>query len=454
MSNQPSHFAVDLYHCDFLLQSGLNSWVSVGVIATLSLAAVFYTIFKIADQTYRVPLLSIALIYSSTQLFIPLLGAYSSEHPLLDVVLINQSVGFSAFIAGLSSMFKDQFTVPREPVSTTSTSVATTVISFGMLVLYGLLLSAKGLSVINPFNGQRGYHGNDILTAGANSWATLMLVPLLIMPHLKVRWSMQAMLFAAYCYYHLLTGSRYRIILLLIGITLLYLWPQFKQLKATKKARWIASAVIVCYALMLWSANRWAIANKRYEYLTANPVANGASLFAEFNQPQVAAQVLAFSQQNGLGPDYGATMFGHLFYKSLPKQMLDLFGLVGQDALGATAKIYPPMLQRLNLANGGYYYRGMPAYGGLHEVFLSFGWWSVGVLFILGILAARLLKLFASLLIMKRLPAPVLPTLLVIWSFQWLTRGYFPQQLELAWLLILPLLAAELAIRFLKPVRQ
>ncbi len=308
-----------------------------------------------------------------------------------------------------------------------------------LLVLAELVYSSGGLSFLNPWSGVSIFHQVHKIS-GIKSLADTLMILLMIAPSVGVgrRWlGVFALFFVTLA---MVEGVRYRVVILFLGWLILY-GPKYWQLARPRVRVGLVMAVLTLSLMaQLWSANRWAIANKQYQYLTLKPIANGGGPIAEFSQTYVGAAVLAFSNQQYLGPDYGATSLGFIGIRLMPKPLLAMLGIIDPDQVRPGKKPFPPILVRVVHATSaaGAYRSGVPAYGAVQEVFLSFGWWSGPVWVIIGISCAFFGRLMRSVLGQVDFSGYYLQALAFAFWFQWITRGYLPQQAELLLFLCLP----------------
>ncbi len=308
-----------------------------------------------------------------------------------------------------------------------------------LMVLAELVYSSGGLSFLNPWSGVSIFHQVHKIS-GIKSLGDTLMILLMIAPSVGVgrRWlGMFALVFVSLA---MVEGVRYRVVILFLGWLILYV-PKYWQLARPRVRVGLVMAVLaIGLTAQLWSANRWAIAKKQYQYLTLNPIDNGGGPISEFSQTYVGASVLAFSNQQQLGPDNGATSFGFIGIRFLPKQLLAKLDLTALDRGSSDKKPFPPMLHRVVHATSesGEYRKGVPAYGAMQEIFLAFGFWSGLVWVLVGICCGLLGGLMWRFLGSGSLAQNYIQAIGIAFWFQWITRGYLPQQAELLLFLTLP----------------
>lgn len=227
-------------------------------------------------------------------------------------------------------------------------------------------------------------------------------------------------------FYFLLAGWRYRFILLAVGC-LAHYWYNLRWFPRDYwRVTLLALSVVLGIAVL--TLNRMAIASRQGEETTLDLTRFDNRLFAEQTiNAQVFMLMLRYRDEHNIQADYGQSMFKQTAYRAMPTYMFT-------DSI----KPYPPLLKWQSEAQGtsakGEIRTG--AITNLEEYYLSFGW--VGLFLLasmLGFLLGRLVHF-----------PPTddfyvgIKLLLTAFMFQLITRGYFPQQVELFVYLMFPIL--------------
>ena len=462
-----------LYRPDFPMYTLVPSWVSIEMALLLQAVAICLGLGWMwrwyrghrpisaesgATVQHLGPLLPsvvvVALILAFVYGLIPILtywqdGATYRHHPdlrqELATIVLAQILAFVGLGCGYFGskiwIGKDRFSTPsvatRPIISSGQAIVGLALLQ--LLVLAELVYSSGGLAFLNPWSGVSIFHQVHKIS-GIKSLADTLMILLMIAPISGVprRWlGVFAVVFVSLA---LVEGVRYRVVILFLGWFILY-GPKYWQWARPRVRVGLVMAVLAIGLMaQLWSANRWAIANKQYQYLSLNPVANGGGPISEFSQTYVGGAVLAFSNEQHLGLDYGATSLGFVGIRFLPKPLLGAMGLTATEGSLSGKKPFPPMLNRVVHATSasGEYRKGVPAYGAMQEVFLSFGWWSVVVWLLVGLGFGLLGGLMRWILGSGSLAQHYIQAIGIAFWFQWITRGYLPQQVELLLFLTLP----------------
>lgn len=218
-----------------------------------------------------------------------------------------------------------------------------------------------------------------------------------------------------------LTGWRYRVVLTLAVLVwdAWLFWPQ------TRARRWAAAALVLLATVGVpWlTVNRWYLGKRQFDQMQWSLSGfNYHTLLTELNTSQTFLALLKYKDEQDLGPDWGQSMLGHIVVRAMPSSWFPN----AQKPLAPNLQLIQEAVPRPNP-------RGFPAVGLIEEWYLSFGYSGV----LLGMAALGWL--------MTRLPDPrrspwnrAVIACLGIVAYQWISRGYLPQQVELAVVLSLP----------------
>jgi len=418
------------------------SFVSIALLIQIAvLIAGFFWIFRGGNSTMKLIWIVAGVIYG----IIPCIKWPKNETAEYTTIVVAQSLSFLGLLVGnyLWEAKNQQSTSKPEYIQLIEKAYSILrplwpSLILGILVLAYLetAFTTKSLGFINPLDKTIFYHSHHsiIIVKGLLDFCILLLA---LAPLFKVNKYYLLLLTSLFTYYTLLEGIRYRLFVLALCWVIMY-FPYYWTTTRNKLIIMVG-LVLLPLSFQLWSANRWAIANKAYEYLTLFPFANGANPLLEFNQTEIGAKTLAFSLDNKIGPDYGTSTLGFIAIRFTPKPVFDWFGLLSKDVKGRLQKPFPPLLTRLiQGSTNGYYYKGAPAYGAFQELFLAFGWVSCLIWCAIGWMigfSQRVINQYFAPWFKQAFWATS-----IIWWYQWITRGYFPQQAELAVDLVFPLI--------------
>jgi hypothetical protein len=216
-----------------------------------------------------------------------------------------------------------------------------------------------------------------------------------------------------------LLGFRYRILLSLFGILFIYLYKNKVSVRQVLVGG--AMGLIFFYGIMFSTENRRALIYRNYEEVVYNPIEfDYANFFAQTRGalPDMAVYKLYDNPNRNAQYDYGLTMFGYVFIRMIPRSIYP-----DKD------KFYPPpqLATTLQAYDAWWAKFSGEATLSVAALYIAFGW--------LGIVAGHFLW---GLLLRRyrdriRLSDKIQITSYVVVAlatFQWITRGYFPQVLD------------------------
>lgn len=219
-----------------------------------------------------------------------------------------------------------------------------------------------------------------------------------------------------------LSGQRYRFLILLGG--LLFFALRRHGLNRAWLRRWWPALLVGLLAFQFYNVNRWAIGLRKFDQISLDLVTPLPRIvMSETDNARLFMACLRYKELHSVGPDYGRSMFGFIAVRLTPARFFP-----NQE------KPLAPNLQLQSKAiiekEGAY---GHPAISFYDELYLSFGW------------PGMVLGMTALALLLTCLPAPgasawgdAVTGLAMVFTYQLLTRGYFPQQVELAAYMALP----------------
>ena len=249
----------------------------------------------------------------------------------------------------------------------------------------------------------------------------------------KLRWVKGlglAVLLLGVSYYLLLTGWRFRLLLLgAAGLGLVW------QSAGRNRRRWVAVAmVLVLPAVLFLFHNRAILATGQWQLLGQHTSPFSLQVLArETSNSQTFMRVLVWRDSTKNGPDWGHSTLGYLALRPIPGR----FFAGGHKPL-------PPMHRHIFAAFSGTAQgqRLRPAVTNPEEYYLG-GTWLGLVLGMAGM--AALCRLLGSVLAQANTPASrLLGWVGTAFLYQLISRGHLPQQAQLAFFLLWPFAALYL----------
>lgn len=304
-------------------------------------------------------------------------------------------------------------------------------ISILFYVTYGIVLGNMALGGINI---QNVFLGSDVVGLGAEGASyylqnfTDSLVTILLLAFLFNFPRKKILLWLALSFFLFsILGFRYRIILTLFGILLILILR--KKITTQMVIGGFLLAVFFMYVIMFSTANRNILIHRAYDELKFDPTEYDVETI--FDQSRGAlADMCIYKLYNdpykGARYDYGLTMFGYIFVRMIPR-----FIYPNKDDL------YPPPQLAITLSA---YDAFWAKYSGeatlsIGAMFIAWGW--LGIIighFLWGVLLRR----YCSKLNLNNNLSCISFLVLALVSFQWITRGYFPQEVDHAVYMFMP----------------
>jgi hypothetical protein len=304
-------------------------------------------------------------------------------------------------------------------------------ISILFYVTYCVVLANLAIGGINIGNV---FLGNEQLGQGARGASYYFqnfsdsLITILILAYLMdvPRRKLILWLLASFFLFSLL-GFRYRIILTLIGLLFVFLYKN--KLTVGIIVGTLVLTLSFLYIVLFSTLNRNALILRNYAALKYDPLKFKYENFFEQTRGVLADMAVYKLYENpnkNAEHDYGATMFGYVFIRMIPRTIMP-----DKD------KFYPPpQIEMTIMAYDAYYGR-----------FTGEAILSMGAFYIAGGLIALILGNFLWGVLLRKLadsirvrdPLSVIAYLVIaLATFQWVTRGYFPQAVDHAVYLAIP----------------
>ncbi|MFD2573460.1 hypothetical protein ACFSUS_22665 [Spirosoma soli] len=239
-----------------------------------------------------------------------------------------------------------------------------------------------------------------------------------------------------------LLGFRYRIILTLLGLLIVYLTRDGLKINVW---RWAAMGIAFLYVLFTITYNRWFFITGAYDRLTVNPADYDYSMFLDQTRGSLADfNLLRYYDENPeTAHDYGVSMFGYVLIRVIPKQLFDggekPYPSPYIDVLDRSLEL-PRHWVRIGEANLHY-----------GAFYAGFGWLGfISLPFAMGLWINYFVRHNPSatpLGLMKQIA-------LSLALFQLITRGYFPQFIDHLVYLFIPIWLLRNRLRTITEVQS
>ena len=289
--------------------------------------------------------------------------------------------------------------------------------------IYAIVLinmAVGGVNIRNVFlgNEQLGFGASGATYYFQNFTDSLITILLLAYLYKIPRTSFVIWLLASFFLFSLL-GFRYRILLTLFGILFIFFYRN--RPNVTQITIGVFVSLAFYYVIMFSSVNRFALITRNYDDVEYNPAKYDYSIF--FDQTRGALADMAvyklYDNPNKITPhDYGLSIFGYILIRMLPRSLVP-----DKD------KFYPPPQGKIAASA---YDAWWAKYSGeatlnVSALYIAFGW--MGILF--GhFFWAFFLRKFSNLVLRRDLISFSGYIVIALVSFQWITRGYFPQEVD------------------------
>ena len=211
-----------------------------------------------------------------------------------------------------------------------------------------------------------------------------------------------------------LLGFRYRMILTVLGLVLVY----FQHGTKINKWRWAGVGLALLYFVLAITHNRWLFITGAYDRMSLNPSSYSYTLLLDQTRGSlVDFNLLRYYDENlGLTHDYGTSMFGYVIIRVIPRQLFP----TGE-------KPYPsPFIDVLDKSlelPSGWLRIGEATlhYGAFYA---AFGWLGF---FIMPFVMGRWISYVCGRNLSSTPLGFLKQILFSLALFQFITRGYFPQ---------------------------
>jgi len=244
---------------------------------------------------------------------------------------------------------------------------------------------------------------------------TLMVVLLLAVAGYKIKGILRYSIIIISVYTLFMLGFRYQLFLVVLAVILHFILGISWNLKRTIQVCAIGGLVI--YLAVFMTLNRWAIGHKDYGSITFNPTELPISQFLlETGNCQTDAALMKYMVNHNIPHDKGLSSIGYSVLRFVPAYLFP-------EHKKPLPPVFHDMMQAVNSKTlNGYGALSLPM-----EYWYAFGTWGmVAVMLIIGMLLA-LIPIPAQ----KNSLYAYVYCLSITMLYQWITRGYTPQQVEL-----------------------
>jgi len=321
------------------------------------------------------------------------------------------------------------------------------IISILFYVLYGIVLlnlAAGGANI------QQIFIGDEVLGLGASGGSYFLqnftdsLICVIVLAYIyKVpRRTLLFWMVISFFLFSLL-GFRYRIILSLFGILFVYLYKH--KISSRQIFGGALMAVVFFYGIMFSTENRRSLILRTYDQLNFNPLSFEYNKFFDQTRgalPDMAVYKLYDNPNRNATYDYGLTMFGYVFIRMIPRFIYP-----------EKSKFYPPPQLATTLQAYDAYWARFSGEATLSvaALYIAFGW--MGIIFghfFWGLILRR----YGDTVRLNDKIRIATYVIIALVSFQWMTRGYFPQVIDHFVYMMIPIWGLRFYSRKIKPVEN
>ncbi|MBC3786082.1 hypothetical protein [Spirosoma utsteinense] len=220
---------------------------------------------------------------------------------------------------------------PEETVSQVLPASCLPALRRFVVLLYGLFMAIvlvdirlSGVSLVDVFLGtseQALFSAPSVSnTYYFRAFADSIITTLVLYAYLGGRRSrLIALVVPAFVLFALL-GFRYRLILTVLGLLLVYLFRPGRRINGW---RWAWVSVTLIYFLLMITYNRWFVITGLYDRIRLNPVAYDYAVLLEQTRGSLADfNLLRYYAENPeTAHDYGLSMFGYVVVQIVPRHL-------------------------------------------------------------------------------------------------------------------------------------
>jgi hypothetical protein len=295
-----------------------------------------------------------------------------------------------------------------------------TILFYSMYGIVLLNLAAGGANI------QQVFIGNEIIGMGASGGSYFLqnftdsLICVLVLAYFYEIPTRTLLIWMAISFFLFsLLGFRYRIVLTLFGILFIYLFRY--KINAGRIAIGAIMALVFFYGVMFSTENRKVLIVRNYEDLIFDPLAFEYGKFFDQTRgalPDMAVYKLYDNPNRNPQYDYGLTMFGYVFIRMIPRSIYpDKDRFYPPPQLATTLQAYDAWWARFS----------GEATLSVGALYIAFGWF--GIVFGHFIWAVLIRKFGDGIRISDKIQVTTY-VVIALATFQWVTRGYFPQVID------------------------
>ncbi len=222
-------------------------------------------------------------------------------------------------------------------------------------------------------------------------------------------------------------GFRFRILLTLFGLSFVYLYKNKIYMKQTI----LGVVLILCfmYLIMFSTENRRLLIDRDYDTIEYNPAKFDYYNFFDQSRgalADIAVYKLYDNPNKSAEHDYGISMFGYIFIRLIPRALLE-----------NKSDFYPPPQIKTTLAAYDAYWGKYTGEATLSVagLYINFGWLGIVIGYFVW---AILIRRYSNKVIVRDNLSLMKYIVVALITFQWVTRGYFPQVVDIAAYMFIP----------------
>ena len=194
------------------------------------------------------------------------------------------------------------------------------------VVFMGVVLTDIILSGIDVLDMLLGNSNDRLMTSQSvtntyyfRAFADSIITTIILYAYLNGSWLKLFLLIVPAFVLFALLGFRYRMILTVLGLVLIY----FQYGTKINGWRWAGVGVALLYFVLTITHNRWFFITGAYDRISLNPSTYSYTLLLDQTRGSLADfNLLRYYDENpGLSHDYGTSMFGYVIIRAIPKQL-------------------------------------------------------------------------------------------------------------------------------------
>jgi|GEM_PF-6470089 len=191
----------------------------------------------------------------------------------------------------------------------------------------GIVLADVIISGVNPLAVLLGSSDQSLFASQSASntyyfraFADSIITTIVLYAYLRGNFSKLVMLLVPAFVLFALLGFRYRLILTILGLVLVYLLQGGLTIHLK---RWTVAGLLIFYFVSTITHNRWYFISGQYDDMTLDPTRYDYAMFFEQTRGSLADfNLLRYYDENPeTCHDYGASMFGYVLVRVVPRQL-------------------------------------------------------------------------------------------------------------------------------------